>query len=137
MLTDILLPWWGWVYLIFVLVMFIAGLFVKDAPDISELSSSIFSLFSICIFVVGFSNAYVTQFLGVFIVPMAVIGIYWEFTRAVRETGRAQNDLLVEKSLSEEERAMLLNIAIGLNALVVVPGYVMGIVLSFRVIGVI
>lgn len=123
--------------MLFVLVMFVVSFFSKEAPDVNELGASIFSLLSICIFVVGFSNPLITQFLGVFIIPMTGLGVYWEFTNAVRETETAQHELAGEKSLSEGDRALLLNVAIALNALVVVPGYVIGIVLSCYVIGII
>ena len=136
MLTHIMLPWWGWGYLLFVLVMFVASLFVKDPPDVNELGASALSLISICIFVVGFSNPLVPQFLGILIIPMTLIGLYWEFTRAVSETETAQHELAGEKSLSDGDRAFLLNVAIALNALVVVPGYVMGTVLSCYVLGI-
>ena len=135
MLTDISLPWWGWAYLLLVLTMFVIGFFVRDSGfDADRSVASAFSLFSICIFVVGFFNPPLITFLGLFVIPMTAIGVYWEFTRAVRETARAQEELAGAHDLDDEERGFLLNMAIGLNALVVVPGYMMGIILSYHMI---
>lgn len=136
MFTHVLLPWWGWGYLLFVLAMFVTSFFSEKSLDMNEVSGSALSLFSICVFVVGFYNPAIVQFLGVLIIPMTVIGIYWEFTRAVQETGCAQDELAHEPDLSEGEREVLLNVAIGFNALLVVPGYVLGVILSFNVLGI-
>lgn len=137
MFTHVALPWWGWLYLLFVLTMFITSFFFEKSLNMNEISASAMSLFSICVFVVGFYNPLVVQFLGILIIPMTLIGIYWEFTNAIHETGNAQDELARESDLSDGERAALLNVAIGFNALIVVPGYVLGVILSFNVLGII
>ena len=117
--------------------MFVTSFFSEKSLNRHEISASLLSLISLFTFVVGFYNPPVIQFSGLLIIPMTLIGIYWEFTRAVQETGYAQDELAQEPDLSDGERAVLLNVAIGFNALIVVPGYVMGIILSFNVLGVI
>ncbi|MGH1402827.1 MAG: hypothetical protein ACRBDL_01140 [Alphaproteobacteria bacterium] len=131
---DVLMPWWAWLYLSFVLVMFVWG-FVSD-KDIKrdEVIGSIFSLFSICAFVTGFFNAYISQFFGVFLLPMVAVGVIWEFRRAIEGTESAQDELSKEQDLSDGERVILLNVAIGFNALIIVPGYVVGSILCFHMV---
>ncbi len=134
MLSHVMLPWWGWGYLLFVLIMFVVSFFADKKVNFNELTSSAFSLFTICVFVIGFFNPQIVTFLGVLIIPMALIGIYWEFTRAVIETRQAEVELTNEAELDDSERKFLLNVAIGFNALIVVPGYIVGIVLSISVL---
>ena len=135
MLTQVMLPWWGWAYLLFVLTIFIAGFFADKSLDSNEIIGSSLSLFSICVFVIGFFNPEVIAFLGYFIIPMTILGIYWEFTTVVRETGKVQAELADDPELTEDEQTLLINIAMAVNALVVVPGYVLGIVLCFNLLG--
>ncbi len=136
MLTTIMLPWWGWVYLLLTLAVFVAGFFSEERLDLDELVGSSLSLFSICVFVIGFFNPQVVAFFGVLLVPMAGIGIYWEFIRANEETRRAEEELSREPDLDDGERALLLNVAVGFNALIVVPGYMVGVVLCFNMLGI-
>ena len=56
MLNTILLPWWGWLYLFVVLTLFTVGFFLRDSADMDRNVGSALSLFSICVFVVGFFN---------------------------------------------------------------------------------
>lgn len=137
MFTQVVLPWWGWGYLLFVLTIFVTSFFSEKSLNMNEVSASAMSLFSICVFVIGFYNPLVVQFLGILIIPMTLIGIYWEFTSAIYETENAQDELAREADLSDGERTLLLNVAIGFNALIVVPGYVIGILLSFNVLGIV
>ncbi len=134
MLSHVMLPWWGWGYLLFVLLMFVASFFTDKSPKFNEISSSVLSLFSICVFVISFFNYQLIEFLGVLIIPMTLIGIYWEFTRAIIETKHAEVELANEVELDDSERKFLLNMAIGFNAVIVVPGYIIGMVLSIDVL---
>ncbi len=135
MLSQVTMPWWGWGYLLFVLAMFIASFMAEDPRSRHEIIGSTLSLFTICTFVVGFFNFFVAEFLGVMLLPMLAVGVYWEFTRSLSEIKRAQILLEGEKDLSDEERGLLLNVAMIFNAVVVVPGYVMGLVLCAEFIG--
>ncbi len=134
MLPDIMLPWWGWFYLFFVLLMFVASFFSHKKQNFNEIISSAFSLFTICVLVIGFFNFQIVNFLGVLIIPMTLVGIYWEFTRAVIETKEAEAELASEAELNDNERVFLLNIAVGFNALTVLPGYIIGIILSLDIL---
>lgn len=135
MITQITMPWWGWGYLLFVMTMFISSLFTEKKLSTHEIIGSALSLFTICVFVTGFFNVFVSHFLGVMLLPMLAVGVYWEFSQAVLETSRAQGLLKDQNDLSDGERDFLLNMAIAFNGLVVVPGYVMGLVLCAEMIG--
>jgi len=134
-LSLVSMPWWGWGYLLFVLTMFVASFMTETPRNQHEIIGSTLSLFTICTFVVGFFNLYVVDFLGVMLLPMFAVGVYWEFTRSISETKRAQDMLVGERDLSDEERAFLLNFAMVFNAIIIVPGYVMGLVLCTEFIG--
>ncbi len=131
---DVLMPWWAWLYLAFVLVMFVWGFAMDKDMKRDELIGSALSLFSICVFVSSFFNAYIAQFFGMLLLPMVLIGALWEFKRAIDGTDNAQDELSRERDLSDGERTVLLNVAIGFNALIIVPGYVIGAVLCFHMI---
>lgn len=129
------LPWWASLYLITVLGLYIAGLFTEKKRSQHEIVGSAMSLFSICTFVLCFFYAGLAVLFGYLVIPMALVGIYWEFTRAVQETSYARKMLSEEGDLSEGEQDFLLNMAVGFNALIIVPGYLAGIILSFRALG--
>ncbi|MFP4097525.1 MAG: hypothetical protein ACLFP8_01095 [Alphaproteobacteria bacterium] len=128
------LPIWAGVYLIVVMIVFIAGFFSGHKQTFHEISGSVLSLLSICTLVVSLFNGFVASFLGWFVLPVTLIGLYWEYNRAEREIVFARIRLSEEVDLDEDEREFLLNFAIGLNALIVVPGYVCGVILSFNLL---
>lgn len=135
MLLTIHMPWWAWGYLLITLVVFILSLSVDKERSGNKTFSSMLSLFTISISVVGFFNNQIVDFFGLFILPMVALGIFWEFTRSVQESEIAQDMLDKDLSLTDEERNFLMNVAIAFNAIIVVPGYVMGLVLCFNVLG--
>lgn len=130
------LPWWASLYLLVVLGLYVAGLFTEKPRSRHEFVGSAMSLFSICTFVICYFSLEVFQLFGLLVIPLTACGIYWEFTRAIRETSYAREMLAEEGDLTDGEQDFLLNIAIGFNALIVVPGYLAGAVLSLRAVGV-
>ena len=136
MITALVLPWWGWGYLLVLLTLFFAGLLADDdTRSFNRIISSGFSIFAIHIFVIGLFNSFVLDAIDYLIIPMFLIGVFWEYTRANIETKRAEEVLEQEADLSEEERNLFITIALGFNALVIVPGYAAGFILCFRVLG--
>ncbi|MCK5374727.1 MAG: hypothetical protein KAJ40_05540 [Alphaproteobacteria bacterium] len=127
-----MLPLWAGVYLALVLIVFISGFLTTYKHSFHEISGSVLSLFSICVLVLALFNVSVEMFLGLFVFPITAIGLYWEYSRAEREIVFARARLAEEIELDDEEREFLLNVAIGLNALIVVPGYVAGIIVCFN-----
>lgn len=139
--TGVLMPWWAWGYLMLVSATFIVGCFIEPQTVSRRvyrniLIASCCSLFCICVFVTGVFNPQSVRVFGPMIVPMTLVGIFWEFTKAVNETRIAELELEKETDLSDDEQKFLLNLAIGFNAVLVVPGYVAGLVLSARILGV-
>lgn len=134
MLAD--LPWWASGYLLLVLGLFVAGFFTEKPRSQHDMIGSVMSLFSICVFVLCFFSAEIFALFGLLVIPLTLMGVYWEFTRAVAETSYAREMLGEEGDLSEGEQDFLLNVAVGFNALIFVPGYLAGVFLSFRTLGV-
>lgn len=94
--------------------------------------SSVFSLISIVVLSFAFFHQPLADFFGFFVIPIVIVGISWEFTQAVKGTEKAEKILEDEQDLTEEERGFLVNAGIFLNALIVVPGYIMGLMLCYQ-----
>ncbi len=136
MIDGLVLPWWAWGYLLVLMTLFFAGLMADDeGRSFNRIISSCFSIFAIYIFVIGFFNSFILDAIDYLIIPMFLIGVFWEYTRANIETKRAEEMLEKEADLSEEERSLFIAIALGFNALIIVPGYAAGFLLCFRVLG--
>ena len=133
--SAIYLPWWAWGYLAVALVVFALSWTIEEMRSHNNVISSSLSLFTICTCVVGFFNPQIPEFLGVLIIPMVAIGIYWEFTRVEVEKKIARKMLEQDLELTDDEREFLLNTGLVFNALIIVPGYVMGLFLCFNVLG--
>ena len=131
------LPWWATTYLVIVFGLYVAGVFSEKKRSHHEVIGSAMSLFSICTFTLCFFNTDLAKLFGLLVVPLTVLGIYWEFTRAVEETSYARKMLAEEGDLTEGEQDFLLNMAVGFNALIIVPGYLAGVILSARAMGLI
>lgn len=133
--AAIYLPWWAWIYLIIALAVFALSWTIEEMRSHNNVISSSLSLFTICICVVGFYNPQIPEFLGLLLIPMVAIGIYWEFTRVEVEKKIARSMLDQDLELTDDERDFLLNIGLVFNALIIAPGYIMGLVLCFNVLG--
>ncbi len=133
--SAIYLPWWAWAYLIIALIVFALGWTIEEMRTQNNVISSSLSLFTICTCVVGFYNPQIPEFLGLFLIPMVGIGIYWEIIRVEVEKKIALKMLEQDLALTDDERDFLLNTGLVFNALIIVPGYVMGLFLCFNVLG--
>lgn len=129
---DVLVPWWLLIYLLFVLIL--SGFTMAETlkEDHVAAISCVFSLISIILFSIAFFHKPLADFFGFFVIPIAIVGMSWEFTQAVKGTEKAQKILEDEQDLTEEERGLLVNAGIFLNALIVVPGYIMGLWLCYQ-----
>lgn len=125
------LPWWALSYLGVVFALSFAGAFSGFRTDPAAAVSGLFSSASVFVFVIGIFHPPLAAYFGWFLVPMVVIGIMWEFNRAVFETNSAEKELRDEIDLTDEERVFLINFAVALNALIIVPGYMCGVKLCF------
>jgi len=126
------LPWWAGLYLGIVFLMSAAGFMFSYQKDPAPALSDLLSTLCVFVFVMGYFHAPLALYFGWFLVPMVLMGIAWEYKRAIFETGLAERELEKEAELTENERRALINLAIALNGFVVVPGYVCGLVLCFN-----
>ena len=84
----------------------------------------------IFIFVLSYFNSGFANNIGIWMVPMAVLGSAWEFYITAKEISQIKPD----PDLSEKENKWIEHFAIiGVN-LFVVPGYYIGFVLSYKAI---
>lgn len=134
MLETLSLPWWAAGYLMVLLSFSVAGLINDLKHHPAGCVGSVMSLAFVFVFVIGYFHAPLAQHFGLLMLPMVVIGVAWEFTQAVQDTGRAEEELEKENDLDENEKTFLLNMATALNALLIVPGYVFGLKLCFDII---
>lgn len=130
----LVLPWWAAGYICVVYAFSAVGLWEdwKNSPPLAV--GGVLSLATITVFVFSYFNPTIAQHFGWLFVPMFVLGVLWEFTHAVRETERAQEELDAERELNEGEKNFLVNVAVGVNAILVVPGYVFGLKLCIDLI---
>ncbi len=128
------MPWWAWLYLVVVFAIYAIGLFLDEDADRVKRIISVFSLISICLCVSGFFNPTIAGFLGFLFVPIVACGLYWEFREAVRDTSKAQAEIAKDQELDDWERNALLNMGIALNAALVVPGYMFGVMLCVQLL---
>ncbi len=119
-------PWWASLYLVVLFVFTVTGIFEdwKRNPR-AACASAISCCFSF-VFVIGFFHPDWAAKFGWVLIPMLIYGLMWEFYASVQETGQAEQELKSYDDLTDDEKSMLLNMAIIANALVVVPGYVAG-----------
>ena len=102
----------------------------KNTPGVA---ASIISCCFLFVFVIGFFNEEWVAKFGWILVPMLIYSLLWEFYASVQETGEAEKEINTFDDLSPEEKNFLLNLAIFANALIVVPGYVLGIKLCIDI----
>lgn len=120
------LPWWGSCYLFLVAVFFLIEIVSVISDDRAAAFGSFMSLACIIAFVLSYFNPFIAARFGILFFPMVVIGVAWEFVQSIKNTKLAQEELLAERDLSDHEKTFLINMATALNAILVVPGYVLG-----------
>jgi hypothetical protein len=124
------IPWPAYIYLCIFAIVAIAGHIdnyrsqYKWWQQITAVGSSIFVL----LYVIGFFNGELGSFLKSFIIPMLLIGIPWEFYEIYKDLNSMAND----KSLSSKESDLISTITLIITDLIVVPGYLAGIALAYR-----
>lgn len=128
------LPWWAMLYLCTVYGFSAIGLWEDLRHNRVAAIGGIMSLATITVFIFSYHMPHIASHFGYLFFPMLVLGIVWEFTQAIHETERAQEELEKEMELNDGEKAFLVNMATGLNALLIVPGYAYGIKLCYDII---
>lgn len=130
--SDVLsLPWWAALYLCTIYGASAVGLYEDWRNNRVAAIGGTMSLACVTAFVLSFHNAAIAGHFGYLFIPMLLVGVLWEFTQSVHETARAQAELSNEQELNDGEKNFLVNMAVGLNALIVVPGYAYGFMLCY------
>ncbi len=120
-------PWWAMMYLVVLFSFTVAGMIEHWKRNPAEACSSFISGCFALVFVVGYFNVEWVERFGWLLLPMLIYGLLWEFYASVQETYLAEEELKKQNDLTDDEKTILLNLAIFVNALVVVPGYVAGV----------
>lgn len=128
------MPWWASLYLGILFSFSVVGIFDDLRHNPLAALISVISLGFAFLFVFAFFDADLTHKLGFFAFPMLIFGVAWEFLMSVKETSIAAKELEKERDLSDEERSLLLNAAIVMNGFVIVPAYVAGLLICFRLV---
>lgn len=145
MMFDLSMPWWAWGYLIIQFCLLsmscfpgVRSQYVDNNPKRMrhEIIASACSLLSVCIFVIAYFHGPLMDLFHYGLIPMFLMGVYWECTSVKYQLAYARHELEHE-DLSDEERNFLLNAAIAFNVFFVVPGYFAGCIVCLRVLGVI
>lgn len=126
------MPWWVKIYLFLYFLLVLGGLY-DDYKSKSPPRNYLFSILS-GIFIFSFTSAYfnpeLAGLLGLWVVPMAVLGAIWEFYLTVHEISQNEYD----PEFTEVENRWIVNSSMIIVNLFVVPGYFLGFVLSYKAI---
>ena len=127
------MPWWAIAYLVVFILTTIAGVFddLKRPHKLRFIGGEIVSSVFVVLFVVGYFREGFGKELGVYVFPMLVFGIVHEFMAA--------NRILAEEAknpdFTEKELVILNNMGLFLANIFIVPGYVFGLMLGLRNVG--
>lgn len=127
-----ILPWWAWLYLALAYLLWIGGIIddYRDSPSLWRPAVSILSLLLITLFVFGCFSDIVAEAIGWYAPPLTLAVAGWEFWAARRDRQMMEKEKGKDGSPSESTIRMALLV----NALIVLPGILAGIKLSWEMI---
>ena len=127
------MPWWAYAYLIAFALVTIAGVSddLKRPNKVIYIGGEIVSAIFVIVFVVGFFQVSVGSSLGIIVFPMLVIGMFHELMAAKRAMDAEKCD----PEFTKRELLYLKNIGLILGNLFIVPGYVFGLMVGLRNVG--
>ena len=127
------MPWWAIAYLVVFILATIAGVFddLKRPNKLRFIGGEIVSAVFVVLFIVGYFQESLGEELGVYVFPMLVIGVIHELMAANRTLAEESKD----PNFTEKELGNLNNIGLLLASILIVPGYVFGLMLGLRNIG--
>ena len=127
------MPWWAIAYLVIFVLATIAGVFddLKRPDKLRFIGGEIVSAIFVVLFVVGYFQESFGKELGVYVFPMLFVGIVHELMAANRTLTEKSKD----QKFTEKELIVLNNLGLLLANIFIVPGYVFGLMLGFRNIG--
>ncbi|MDH5232761.1 MAG: hypothetical protein OEZ58_03335 [Gammaproteobacteria bacterium] len=127
------MPWWAITYLVIFVLFTIAGIAddLKRPNKVIYIGGETVTAIFVTIFIVGFFQESFGAALGIFVFPMLILGVFHEFMAAKRTMDAEIED----PEFSEKENIYLSNLGLILGNLFIVPGYVFGLMLGLRNVG--
>jgi hypothetical protein len=124
------MPWWAVAYLTIFVIFSIAGIFDDlDRPNkIRYISGEIITAIFVFTFITGYYYEDIGDVLGMYVFPMLIVGVAHELFSAKRTL----QDESKNPEYTERELFYLNNIGLLLANLLIVPGYVFGLMVGLR-----
>ena len=133
-MSPVGLPWWASLYLGLFALVAVAGAYEAFPRSRAISFLSLLSFCFVTLLVSGFFMPPVAHELGWWALPITVTGLGWEFFSAVNDMDRAGEELHRDIALTDGERDIVCHCAMLINAVLVVPGYMAGLKLSYDLI---
>ncbi len=127
------MPWWAIAYLVVFILATIAGIFddLKRPNKLRFIGGEILSVSFVILFVLGYFQDGFGEELGIYVFPMLIIGVVHELMAANRAIVEESKD----PNFTKKELVILNNIGLLLANIFIVPGYVLGLMLGLRNVG--
>ena len=127
------MPWWAAVYLVALVIFTIGGVFddLERPNKVRYISGEIITAIFVLLFVTGYFYEGIGNALGIYAFPMLIAGVAHELFSAKRTMEEESKN----SEYSERELFYLNNIGLLLANLFIVPGYVFGLMVGLRNVG--
>jgi len=127
------MPWWAIVYLAIFLLFTIGGIFddMERPNKVINIGGEIITAVFVVIFILGFFYENIGTSLGLLVFPMLIAGITHELFAAKRTMDEESNN----PGYTKKELFYLKNIGLVLANIFIVPGYVFGLIVGLRNVG--
>jgi len=127
------MPWWAITYLALFIALTIGGISddMERPNKIVNIGGKIVAAIFVVLFMVGFFNESFGSSLGILIFPMLMAGIIHELLAAKRTMDEETHD----HDFTRKELFVLNNVGLLLGNLFIVPGYVFGLMVGLRNVG--
>ena len=127
------MPWWAIVYLIIFILLTIGGISedLNRPNKVRYIGGEIVTAIFVATFIVGFFYKDIGDEIGILVFPMLAVGVIHELLSAKRTMDEESND----SEFTKNELFYLNNISLLTANLFIVPGYVFGLMVGMRNVG--
>ena len=127
------MPWWANIYLTIFIMLTIGGIAddLKRPNKFRYIGGEIITAIFVITFMFGFFNKSIGDSLGALAFPMLLIGVAHELMSAKRTMDEEKNN----NEFTKKELFYLNNMGLLLGNLFIVPGYVFGLMVGIRNVG--
>ena len=127
------MPWWANVYLTIFIILTIGGISedLGRPNKIRYIGGEIITAIFVVTFMLGFFDKSIGDSLGFLVFPMLLIGVTHELLSAKRTMDEEKNN----NKFTKKELFYLNNTGLLLGNLFIVPGYVFGLMVGMRNVG--